>query len=163
MNSLVQTIRSWDHNHQPKFEQKSWSICDETQTDTLAAPQATFNPNTIPGYSGSQTRPSDQNGLLTRSDVPHLKLPTLDGSGEWDAFTLPFTRAANRNECTRGAAAKFITTLPQEIIGDYNQLMKHMQSQFGRKNPPSTARKKLSELRQKAESNDEFAEEVIDA
>ena len=107
-----------------------------------------------------------------KHEIPHQKLPTFDGTGDWDGFMLPFKRAIKRYqwsdeekldrfvECFRGHASKFITTLPLSVQDNFDRLAKMMEDRFNRKDPPTTARKRLEDLRQKGETDDEFAEEA---
>lgn len=111
--------------------------------------------------------------MSTRNDyMPRQKLPVFDGSGDWEGFLLPFNRAAQRYEwgdeerldrfieCLRGQASKYLCSLPKSVQNDYPKLLKLMSDRFNRKDPPATARKRLEEVRQKGESDDEFAETV---
>ena len=107
-----------------------------------------------------------------KHEIPHQKLPTFDGTGDWDGFMLPFKRASKRYqwsdeekldrfvECFRGHASKFITTLPLSVQDNFDRLAKMMEDRFNMKDPPTTARKRLEDLRQKGETDDEFAEEA---
>ena len=107
-----------------------------------------------------------------KHEIPHQKLPIFDGTGDWDGFMLPFKRASKRYqlsdeekldrfvECFRGQASKFITTLPLSVQENFDRLAKMMEDQFDRKDPPTTARKRLEDLRQKGETDDEFAKEA---
>ena len=63
-------------------------------------------------------------------------------------------------ECFRGHASKFITTLPLSVQDNFVRLAKMMEDRFNRTDPPTTARKRLEDLRQKGETDDEFAEEA---
>ena len=131
------------------------------------------------GYATGGTIQSGKIGFSTgnrtqigRNDLPRQKLPTFDGSNDWDGFIIPFNRAAKRLmwepdekldrfiECLRGQASKFMASLSPSIQENFDLLTKYMENRFSRKEPPNTARKKLSAIRQKSESNEEFAEEV---
>ena len=100
-------------------------------------------------------------------------MATYDGKVEWDSFFIPFERLAKRYqwseeerldklfECLRGDAAKFLCTLPSHVRDDFTSCVRELNQRFGRKDPPSTIRRKLHELRQsKEQSADEFAEVV---
>ena len=105
-------------------------------------------------------------------EPPRAKMPTFEGKDEWDSFIRPFERLAHRSHWThaqrldrlheslRGAAASFTYVQPLPVQEDYNLLCEQLQLRFGRKDPPSTARRKLSERRQGKESTEESAEEI---
>ena len=105
-------------------------------------------------------------------EPPRAKMPTFEGKDEWDSFIRPFERLAHRSHWTyaqrldrlheslRGAAASFTYVQPLPVQEDYDLLCEQLQLRFGRKDPPSTARRKLSERRQGKESTEEFAEEI---
>lgn len=100
------------------------------------------------------------------------KLATFDGNDDWDAFLLPFKcqarkhswNAANRvdrlHECLRGAAIQYVCSLPEHIREDYLLLVEQLTQHFGNRDPPTTVRRKLGELRQGQEASAEFAEAV---
>lgn len=85
---------------------------------------------------------------------------------------LPFERQARKygwtaaervdrlHEFLRGAAIRYVCSLPERTREDYVLLVEHLTQRFGRKDPPTTVRRKLGELRQGKETSAEFAEEV---
>ncbi len=105
-------------------------------------------------------------------DGPRAKLDTYDGKDDWDSFIIPFERrdviyrwsAVERvdklHECLRGAAVRYLCSLPEHIREDYFLLEEQLAFRFGQKEPPTTARRRLGELRQSKETVSEFAEEV---
>ncbi len=62
--------------------------------------------------------------------------------------------------CLRGPAIKYVCSLPEHIREDYTLLKEQLIQRFGQRDPPTTIRRKLAELRQLKESAAEFAEEV---
>jgi len=106
------------------------------------------------------------------SDGPKAKLDTYDGKDDWDSFIIPFERRAviyrwsavervdKLHECLRGAAVRYLCSLPEHIREDYFLLKEQLAFRFGQKEPPTTARRRLGELRQSKETVSEFAEEV---
>ncbi|XP_038154197.1 uncharacterized protein LOC119791901 [Cyprinodon tularosa] len=105
-------------------------------------------------------------------DGPRPKMATYDGKEDWEPFLLPFERLARKyswtgaervdklHECLRGAAMRYVCSLPEHIREDYTLLKEHLTQRFGHQDPPTTVRRKLGELRQSKESSAEFAEEV---
>lgn len=105
-------------------------------------------------------------------DGPKAKLDTYDGKDDWDSFIIPFERRAviyrwsavervdKLHECLRGAAVRYLCSLPEHIREDYFLLKEQLAFRFGQKEPPTTARRRLGELRQSKETVSEFAEEV---
>ncbi|KAI3370013.1 hypothetical protein L3Q82_024438 [Scortum barcoo] len=101
-----------------------------------------------------------------------IKLATYGGQEDWDSFLLPFERQARKygwtgaervdrlHECLRGVAIRYVCSLPEHIREDYTLLKEQLTQRFGVKDPPTTVRRKLGELRQGKESAAEFAEEV---
>lgn len=85
---------------------------------------------------------------------------------------MPFERLAQKygwtgaervdrlHECLRGVAIRYVCSLPEHIREDYTLLKEQLTQRFGVKDPPTTVRRKLGELRQGKESPAEFAEEV---
>ncbi|XP_038145914.1 uncharacterized protein LOC119786541 [Cyprinodon tularosa] len=85
---------------------------------------------------------------------------------------MPFERQARKygwsavervdrlHECLRGAAVRYVCSLPERIREDYVLLVEQLAQRFGKKDPPTTIRRKLGELRQGRETSAEFAEEV---
>lgn len=63
-------------------------------------------------------------------------------------------------DCLRGPAIKYVCSLPEHIREDYTLLKEQLTQRFGQRDPPTTIRRKLGELRQLKESAAEFAEEV---
>lgn len=111
--------------------------------------------------------------MSPRNDyMPRQTLPVFDGSGDWEGFLLPFNRAARRYEwgdeerlnqfieCLRGQASKYLCSLPKSVQNVYPKLLKLKSDRFNQKSPPATARKRLEEVRQKGESDNEFSETV---
>lgn len=101
-----------------------------------------------------------------------IKLTTYDGQEDWDSFLLPFEHQARKygwtgaervdrlHECLRGVAVRYVCSLSEHIREDYTLLKEQLTQRFGVKDPPTTVRRKLGELRQGKESAAEFAEEV---
>uniref|UniRef100_A0AAV2MLZ3 ribonuclease H n=1 Tax=Knipowitschia caucasica TaxID=637954 RepID=A0AAV2MLZ3_KNICA len=85
---------------------------------------------------------------------------------------MPFERQARKygwsamervdrlHECLRGAAVRYVCSLPERTREDYVLLVKQLTQRFGKKDPPTTIRRKIGELRQARETSAEFAEEV---
>lgn len=69
-------------------------------------------------------------------------------------------RVDRLHECLRGVAIRYVCSLPEHIREDYTLLKEQLTQRFGVKDPPTTVRRKLGELRQTKESPAEFAEEV---
>ena len=138
--------------------------------DLIRNIQPSFSSDIEAMHSSNNTQQTRQK--VPNSDVPHQKLPTFDGKDDYEGFIIPFNRAARRNEwieedkldryieCLRGQASKFMTAIPRQERDSFESISRHMENRFNRKEPPSTARKKLSDLRQHNEKNEEFAEEV---
>ena len=134
--------------------------------DSYCPPFIPFDSN----YQRPFERSFDNRGK--KHEIPHQKLPTFDGTGDWIGFMLPFKRASKRYqwsdeekmdrfvECFRGHASKFITTLPLSVQENFDRLAKMMEDRFNRKDPPTRSRKRLEDLRQKGETDDECAEEA---
>ncbi|KAL0168626.1 hypothetical protein M9458_036848, partial [Cirrhinus mrigala] len=106
------------------------------------------------------------------AEGPKAKLAVFDGSGDWESFLVPFERQARKYgwsgdyrvdclyDCLRGSAIKYVCSLPEHIREDYTLLKEQLTQRFGQRDPPTTIRRKLGELRQLKESAAEFAEEV---
>ncbi|CAL9699312.1 unnamed protein product [Knipowitschia caucasica] len=85
---------------------------------------------------------------------------------------MPFERQARKygwsamervdrlHECLRGAAVRYVCSLPERTREDYVLLVEQLTQRFGKKDPPTTIRRKIGELRQARETSAEFAEEV---
>jgi hypothetical protein len=59
----------------------------------------------------------------------------------------------------RGGASIFFSRLPQEVRTNYQVLLDRLMSRFGKRDPPTTVRRQIAELRQKKdESLEAFAE-----
>ena len=103
------------------------------------------------------------------------KMATFDGkegtAADWRAFILQFELAADRYgwnaderrdrlvQSLRGGASVFFSRLPHEVRGDYRTLLQRLMSRFGKKDPPTTVRRQIGELRQrKNESLEAFAD-----
>ncbi|XP_060758004.1 uncharacterized protein LOC132868818 [Neoarius graeffei] len=56
--------------------------------------------------------------------------------------------------------SRYVCSLPERIREDYVLLVEQLTQRFGLKDPPTTVRRKLGELRQGKETTAEFAEEV---
>ncbi|XP_043972480.1 uncharacterized protein LOC122830832 [Gambusia affinis] len=106
------------------------------------------------------------------SELQRPKLATYEGDEDWDSFLMPFERQARKHgwsaaervdrlhECLRGAAVRYICSLPERTREDYVLLVEQLTQRFGKKDPPTTVRRRLGELRQGRETSAEFAEEV---
>ncbi len=111
-------------------------------------------------------------GQPIAAEGPKAKLAVFDGSGDWESFLVPFERQARKYGwsgdyrvdclygCLRGPAIKYVCSLPEHIREDYTLLKEQLTQRFGQRDPPTTIRRKLGELRQLKESAAEFAEEV---
>ena len=110
--------------------------------------------------------------MMDSQGVPRAKLPTYDGKDEFDVFIVPFERMARRYnlseqetidriyECLKGRAMWFLCSLPRDMLRTFAAIREALMKRFGRKDPPATVRRMLSEIRQKQESNEEFGEEI---
>ncbi|XP_057691272.1 uncharacterized protein LOC130915330 [Corythoichthys intestinalis] len=108
----------------------------------------------------------------TLPEVQRAKLATFDGNEDWESFLMPFERQARKygwsamervdrlHECLRGAAVRYVCSLPERTREDYVLLVEQLTQRFGKIDPPTTIRRKLGELRQGRETSAEFAEEV---
>ncbi|KAK3098956.1 hypothetical protein FSP39_024662 [Pinctada imbricata] len=115
---------------------------------------------------------SRSSGADSSSMHPRAKLPTYDGKEEFDVFIVPFERMAERYnwseqekidkvyECLKGKAMWYMCSLPKEMLRNFDTIKDGLMKRFGRKDPPTTVRRKLSEIRQRQESNEEFGEEI---
>ncbi|KAL5015456.1 hypothetical protein ScPMuIL_009726 [Solemya velum] len=149
LQPVLDTIHRWENTPHRRTNRTPYGI----QTDTA------YNPPSWLNQSG-------------KADFPRQKLPTYDGTSDWASFMMPFERAARRCgwpeeekldrfvECLRGQAIKYLSALPPQVMNNFNELKRQMENSFDRKEPPTTARKRLADLRQKHESNKQFAEEV---
>lgn len=100
------------------------------------------------------------------------KLATLDRNDDWESFLLPFERQARKygwsaaervdrlHECLRGAVIRYVCSLPERTREDYVLLVEQLTQRFGKRDSPTTVRRKLGELRQGGEASAEIAEEV---
>ena len=116
------------------------------------------------------SRSSENNQAAPRG--PQTKLPTYEGKEEIEVFLVPFERLAERYNWTetekidrlykslKGKAMWYVCSLPKAMTANYISIRDSLTKRFGRKDPPATVRRKLAEIRQKGESNDEFGEEV---
>ena len=112
------------------------------------------------------------NSIPESHHKPQLKMPSYEGKDEIDVFFTPFERLAARGgwgddekidrlyQCLKGPAMRFLCTLPQEVCGNYSELKASLIERFGKREPPTTVRRKLTEIKQHAMSNEEFAEEI---
>jgi hypothetical protein len=65
--------------------------------------------------------------------------------------------------CLRGKAVDYVKTRPERVTRNYNRLSQDLTKRFGKKDPPTTARRQLSALQQgESEELDEFADKVIE-
>ena len=129
--------------------------------------------------SGSDVAPRTGRGTSTGEDWVrkvekiHLTLPYYDGKEEWETFIVPFERIVRRQGWKedealdqlithlKGNAQRFLCLLPAEIRDDYKLVLSEMYKRFSRREPPSTARKKLMHMQQEMSvSNEVFADEV---
>ena len=113
-----------------------------------------------------------RSSMIDSQGVPRAKLPTYDGKEEFDVFIVPFERMARRYnwseqetidriyECLKGRAMWFLCSLPRDMLRTFAAIREALTKRFGRKDPPATVRRMLSEIRQKQESNEEFGEEI---
>ena len=105
------------------------------------------------------------------------KLPTFDGkegtAADYRAFKSQFDIAAARyrwadEECRdrliqslRGTASIFFSRLPQVEQRDYRLLAERLMTRFGKRDPATTVRRKITELRQKEkETLEAYADRV---
>ena len=156
-------------------------IIEERETNGMNGPQSRGQGG--PSQTGGTGRRGDEtrtweSGMSWRSSmmdsqgVPRAKLPTYDGKEEFDVFIVPFERMARRYnwseqetidriyECLKGRAMWFLCSLPKEMLCTFAAIREALMKRFGRKDPPATVRRMLSEIRQKQESNEEFGEEI---
>lgn len=139
-----------------------WSL-----TDLLVILQAMADQGLIPEADPAQ-------GMI----LPCLVGRTLssqhnyDGSNEVEIFLTPFQRLAERYgwdemekndrlyECLKGKTMMYVCSLPQEMCNDFRALSGSLINIFGRRDPPTKICRKLSEIKQKEETNEELAEEI---
>ncbi|MES9903037.1 MAG: hypothetical protein ABW168_10175, partial [Sedimenticola sp.] len=141
----------------------------------VATPEATYMPfrsDTTPAgiYGSSDVMQSAQ--ARHNYQGQHIKLPKYDGSEEIEVFLTPFERLALKYgwgpcekvdklyESLHGKAMSYMCALPKQISEDYDQLKNSLIKRFGRRDPPGTARRQLSEIRQRSETNEEFGEQI---
>ncbi|KAI7811653.1 hypothetical protein IRJ41_008241 [Triplophysa rosa] len=89
-------------------------------------------------------------GQPVATEGPKAKLAVFDGSGDWEAFLVPFERRARKHswsgdyrvdclyECLRGTAIKYVCSLPEHIREDYILLKEQLTHRFGLRDPPTT-------------------------
>jgi hypothetical protein len=118
------------------------------------------------------TRPRSTRPSPIRSDVNRPRMATFDGSEEWQPFAYQFNRMSRRfqwehqervdrlHESMRGPALKYVCSPPGEVQEEFSKLSGCLERRFGHVEPPATVRKKLSNIQQKSESAEEFAEEI---
>jgi len=123
-------------------------------------------------HDEQRVRSTVHNSQLALQEAQGPRLATFDGNDDWDSFLLPFERQARKygwtaaervdrlHECLRGAAIRYVCSLPERTREDYVLLVEQLTQRFGKKDPPTTVRRKLGELRQGKETSAEFAEEV---
>ena len=102
-----------------------------------------------------------------RGALSTCKLPSFDGKADsivtWRAFLVQFNRAADRQawgqderldrliECFREEALVFFTSLDWEDQNHYLRLCSQMEMRFQKKEPQSTLRRRLQDLRQEVD------------
>ena len=89
-------------------------------------------------------------------EAPRPKLPIFDGKEEWEGFVWSFGRMVAQSQWTpqqklsrlheslRGSAASFASNLPGQVQNDYDQLMRELDRQFGRRDCQEEARRSPS-------------------
>ena len=99
-------------------------------------------------------------------------MATFDGKGDWDAFIIPFERAAHKfqwdneekldrlYECIRGDAMRYLVSLPNTITENYGRLARKLGQRYGQHDLPQSSRRKLNEVRQGSEELEEYAERI---
>ena len=153
----------YDPSLPPLFGRSAWDRHGTTPTPQ-AEPRKTPTSSTPPGPRRDNWGPSPS--------AP--KMATFDGKSdtvEWAPFILQFERLAHRHgwevdlkldklvECLRGRALNYYSQLPEPIRECYDALRFHLQSRYGRQEPPTTARRQLQELHQEADEKiPDFAE-----
>lgn len=113
----------------------------------------------LPSYHDEhRLNSSGYNSQHTLQEVHRPKLATFDGSNDRDSFLLPFERQVRKygwsaaekvdrlHECLRGAAIRYVCSLPERTREDYVLLVEQLTQRFGKKDPPTTVRWKLGEL-----------------
>ena len=60
----------------------------------------------------------------------------------------------------KGKAIWYVCSLPKALACNYRSLRESLTKRFESKDPASTVCRKLADIKQKGESNDEFGEEV---
>ncbi len=97
-----------------------------------------------------------------------------DETSDWASFIMQFGERARRREwdndsklgalvdVLRSKALKFYSNAPESARSSYTLLVKCLEKRFGRKDPPTTVRRKLQHLTQAdEESLEAFAERVL--
>ena len=119
------------------------------------------------------TSAGGENTSMMRLVPKTIKFATYNGKGDWDAFIIPLERITKRYQWSedekldqlstslRDAAARFAFSLPVDVRENYSLLRETLQERFGQKDPPRMQRIKLSSMRQQSESNETFAEEIM--
>ncbi|RXM34220.1 Peptidyl-prolyl cis-trans isomerase CWC27-like [Acipenser ruthenus] len=112
----------------------------ETRTNLYTSTGPTDR-NSTASHSGTVTSYHYDSNRLHAYDSPKVKLATYDGKEDWESFLLPFECQARKE--------------------DYSLLKQQLLQRFCQKDPPTTVRRKLGELRQTPESSAKFAEEIL--
>lgn len=102
-------------------------------------------------------------GRFYEGDGLKTKLAMFEGKEDWGSFIKYYWNSEKLDrlhKCLRGHSICFVCSLPQYVREDNDQLAAHLQTRFGKKEPPTTVRRKLGEIRQGMETSAEFAEEV---
>ena len=101
---------------------------------------------------------------------PAPKLPVFDGGHNWNTFLFQFERVAKKydwedeekatrlGESFTGDALDYYSSLPEQVLSDYESLKCRMSSAFGQKDSQAVVRRKLQELKQGPEETvEEFS------
>ena len=125
-------------------------------------------------FQGWSQRADHGRGRPNWPDPPRPKMATFRGSEkeDWDAFFSGFERLARRHQWTtiqrldwmheslRESAAQFMARLPHAVKEDYACLCDELRGRYGWREPASTTRQRLDDLKQGSNSLVEHAEEV---
>ena len=107
---------------------------------------------------GPLQRAPRQNCLLTRVK---RTLMSFRFHLRWEPYAWSEMEKIDRlYESLKGKAMWYVCSLPRALTGNYRSPRESLTKLFVRKEPPSTVRRKLAEIRQKGQSNDEFVEKV---
>ncbi|XP_061191756.1 uncharacterized protein LOC133199998 [Saccostrea echinata] len=145
---------------------------DRPFDETLRVIEARKGQRPSPYQPSSRGGPRSLENNQAAPRGPQTKLPTYEGKEDIEVFLVPFERLAERYnwmetekidrlyESLKGKAMWYVCSLPKALTANYISIRDSLTKRFGRKDPPATVRRKLAEIRQKGESNDEFGEEV---